>query len=228
MGCGWATCQNALRLQLQACLGGSSGPRPRQASWGRGLRCQFLHPGRRTGGRSRDRSARIRYRKGLGLFYSGIRSAILTAISLVSGAKAPGVRAQLFHLGATLATAITRSMGLPGPAAARFWPAGDVAARSRSFQCPICRRAVRAGSGFLGHYATTAFVPIGYCLCLRARFSRGSGLAIVAGFLNSRIYQITSYSGISGFLHSGGHCLRSGCGDFSVFPDRVLIISPAD
>lgn len=166
-----------------------------------GLALQYLHPGRRTGGVADVIEARVSGTESLGLL-SGIRSAILTAISLGSGASA-GREGPIVHLGATLATAITRSMGLPETSRRTLLACGVASAVSASFNAPIAG-VLFALEVILGHYATTAFVPIviaSVCGTILSRVWIGD----VAAF-EIPIYQITSYLEFPAFFILGIVC----------------------
>lgn len=166
-----------------------------------GLALQYLHPGRRTGGVADVIEARVSGTESLGLF-SGIRSAILTAVSLGSGASA-GREGPIVHLGATLATSITRSMGLPETSRRTLLACGVASAVSASFNAPIAG-VMFALEVILGHYATTAFVPIviaSVCGTILSRIWIGD----IAAF-EIPIYQITSYLEFPAFFILGIVC----------------------
>lgn len=163
-----------------------------------GLGLQYFHPGRRTGAVADVIEARVSGTESLGLM-SGIRSAILTAISLGSGASA-GREGPIVHLGATLATAVTRGMGLPETSRRTLLACGVASAVSASFNAPIAG-VLFALEVILGHYATSAFVPIviaSVCGTILSRLWIGD----VAAF-EIPIYQITSYLEFPAFFILG-------------------------
>jgi len=89
---------------------------------------------------------------------SGIASAIATIVSLGSGASM-GREGPVVHLGATMASALTRALHLNPSAARTLLGCGVASAVAASFNAPI------AGVFFaleviLGHYALHAFAPI--------------------------------------------------------------------
>lgn len=166
-----------------------------------GLILQYFHPGRRTGGVADVIEARVSGTESLGL-RSGIRSAVLTALSLGSGASA-GREGPIVHLGATLATAITRGLGLSETSRRTLLGCGVASAVSASFNAPIAG-VLFALEVVLGHYATTAFVPIviaSVCGTILSRLWIGD----VAAF-EIPIYQITSYLEFPAFFILGIVC----------------------
>jgi CIC family chloride channel protein len=166
-----------------------------------GLGLQYFQPGRRTGAVADVIEARVSGTENLG-FWSGIRSAILTAISLGSGASA-GREGPIVHLGATLATAVTRGMGLPETSRRTLLACGVASAVSASFNAPIAG-VLFALEVILGHYATTAFVPIviaSVCGSILSRLWIGD----VAAF-EIPVYQITSYLEFPAFFILGIVC----------------------
>jgi len=114
----------------------------------------------------------------------GFVSALVTVISLGSGASA-GREGPVVHLGATLASLVTRALHLNAATARTLLGCGVAAAVAASFNAPI------AGVFFaleviIGHYALHAFAPI--------------VIAAIAGTLVSRAhlgdfpaFQITDY-----------------------------------
>lgn len=166
-----------------------------------GLALQYFHPGRRTGGVADVIEARVSGTESLGLM-SGIRSSILTAISLGAGGSA-GREGPIVHLGATVATAVTRSMGLPETSRRTLLACGVASAVSASFNAPIAG-VLFALEVILGHYATTAFVPIviaSVCGTILSRIWFGD----VAAF-EIPVYQITSFLEFPAFFLLGIVC----------------------
>lgn len=166
-----------------------------------GIILQYFHPGRRAGGVADVIEARVAGSEGLG-FMSGIRSAIITAISLGAGASA-GREGPIVHLGATLASAVTRHLGMSETNCRILLACGVASAVSSSFNAPIAG-VLFAHEVILGHYATTAFVPIviaSVCGTILSRVWFGD----VAAF-EIPIYQITSYLEFPAFFILGIVC----------------------
>lgn len=119
----------------------------------------------------------------------GLWSALITAISLGSGASA-GREGPVVHLGGTLAAAIAERTGLSAAGQRTLLSAGVASAISASFNAPIAG-VLFAHEVVLGHYSMRSFVPI--------------VIASTAGGVVSRIwfgdaaaffvpdYQVTSY-----------------------------------
>lgn len=122
-----------------------------------GLLNQYVLPGRRPGGVADVIEASARGGGGLGL-QQGLFSALATAISLGAGASA-GREGPVIHLGATLATALTRAIKLSPQAARVVLACGVASAISASFNAPIAG-VLFAHEVVLRHYAVSAFVPI--------------------------------------------------------------------
>ena len=135
-----------------------------------GLLNQFVLSGRRAGAVSDVIEASAQGGRGLGL-WNGLWSSISTVISLGAGASA-GREGPVIHLGATLATAMTRAFSYPAPAARIILACGVASAISASFNAPIAG-VLFAHEVILRHYAVSAFVPI--------------VIASVAGTLASRL-----------------------------------------
>ena len=144
-----------------------------------------------------------RARGGHGLpFWPGISSALLTVLSLGSGASA-GREGPVVHLGATLATALCNLFSLAVTARRVMLACGVASAVSASFNAPIAG-VLFAHEVVLGHYALSAIVPI--------------SIASVAGTLISRLWfgdvaafvipghQITSYWEFPAFALLGVAC----------------------
>ncbi|MFK8034032.1 MAG: chloride channel protein [Hyphomicrobiales bacterium] len=166
-----------------------------------GVILQFFHPGRRAGGVADVIEARVAGSEGLG-FMSGMRSAVITAISLGSGASA-GREGPIVHLGATLASAVTCNLGMSETNCRILLACGVASAVSSSFNAPIAG-VLFAHEVILGHYATTAFVPIviaSVCGTILSRVWFGD----VAAF-EIPIYQITSYLEFPAFFLLGIVC----------------------
>lgn len=122
-----------------------------------GLLNQFVLTGRRAGSVGDVIEASARGGRGLGLM-NGVWSALATVISLGVGASA-GREGPVIHLGATLATALTRAAQLPPQAGRIVLACGAASAISASFNAPIAG-VLFAHEVILRHYAISAFVPI--------------------------------------------------------------------
>ncbi|MEM8552756.1 MAG: chloride channel protein, partial [Pseudomonadota bacterium] len=122
-----------------------------------GLINQYLLPAKRAGGVADVMEAAARGGKGLG-FRLGIWSAVSAMVSLGGGASA-GREGPVIHLGATLATALTRAIRLPAGAGRVVLACGVASAISASFNAPIAG-VLFAHEVILRHYAVSAFVPI--------------------------------------------------------------------
>ncbi|PTW58784.1 CIC family chloride channel protein [Breoghania corrubedonensis] len=144
-----------------------------------------------------------RARGGHGLpFWPGISSALLTMLSLGSGASA-GREGPVVHLGATLATALGNLFSLTVTARRVILACGVASAVSASFNAPIAG-VLFAHEVVLGHYALSAIVPI--------------AISSVAGTLIARLWfgdvaafvipahQITSYWEFPAFALLGVTC----------------------
>ncbi|MEL6203572.1 MAG: chloride channel protein [Pseudomonadota bacterium] len=119
----------------------------------------------------------------------GIWSAIITIISLGSGASA-GREGPVVHLGATLASVFAHRRKLPEWCARTLLAAGVAAAISASFNAPIAG-VLFAHEVILQHYAMRSFVPIVIASTIgsvlsRLWFDEATAFIIPA-------YQITSY-----------------------------------
>jgi len=162
---------------------------------------QKFHPQQRAGGVADVIEARAHGGRGLPL-KSGLWSALVTALSLGSGASA-GREGPVVHLGATLGTAVCSYFQLPDSARRILLGCAVASGVSASFNAPIAG-VLFAHEVVLGHYAVSAFVPI--------------VLASVMGTLLSRIwfgdvaafeipsYEITSYLEIPAFALLGLTC----------------------
>ncbi|WP_202913400.1 chloride channel protein [Acuticoccus sediminis] len=122
-----------------------------------GLLNQFVLSGRRAGAVADVIEVSAQGGRGLGLA-NGLWSALATVISLGAGASA-GREGPVVHLGATLATTMTRAFSYPAPAARIILACGVASAISASFNAPIAG-VLFAHEVVLRHYAVSAFVPI--------------------------------------------------------------------
>lgn len=119
----------------------------------------------------------------------GLWSALITAISLGSGASA-GREGPVVHLGATLASVVAHRRKLPDWCSRTLLAAGVAAAISASFNAPIAG-VLFAHEVILQHYAMRSFVPIVLASAVgsvisRLWFDESTAFIIPA-------YQITSY-----------------------------------
>ncbi len=119
----------------------------------------------------------------------GLWSALVSAVSLGSGASA-GREGPMIHLGATLASAITRKRNMAEWCSRTLLAAGVAAAISASFNAPIAG-VLFAHEVILQHYSMRSFVPIVLASAVgtvlsRLWFGEASAFVIPA-------YQITSY-----------------------------------
>ncbi len=122
-----------------------------------GLLNQYVLQGRRPGAVADVIEASARGGAGLCL-RQGLFSALATTISLGAGASA-GREGPVIHLGATLATALTRAIKLSPQAGRVVLACGVASAISASFNAPIAG-VLFAHEVVLRHYAVSAFVPI--------------------------------------------------------------------
>ncbi|MEL6436196.1 MAG: chloride channel protein [Pseudomonadota bacterium] len=119
----------------------------------------------------------------------GLWSALLSAISLGSGASA-GREGPVVHLGATLASVVAHRRKLPEWCSRTLLAAGVAAAISASFNAPIAG-VLFAHEVILQHYAMRSFVPIVIASAMGSVLSRlwfGEAAAFIIP-----AYQITSY-----------------------------------
>ncbi|UUP16113.1 chloride channel protein [Nitratireductor thuwali] len=121
-----------------------------------GLLLTFLK-NKRTGAVADVIEARALTGRKLGL-RDGLLSALVTALSLGSGASA-GREGPVVHLGAVLATAVAWRANLPEWCRRTLLGAGVASAISASFNAPIAG-VLFAHEVILGHYAMRSFVPI--------------------------------------------------------------------
>ncbi len=100
----------------------------------------------------------------------GLLSAVIATVSLGSGASA-GREGPAVHLGATLASLVTRPLGLPARAARIMLACGAAAAVSASFNAPVAG-ALFAFEVILGHYALRSIAPVAVSSVIGAILSR--------------------------------------------------------
>ncbi|MEM7300168.1 MAG: chloride channel protein [Pseudomonadota bacterium] len=122
-----------------------------------GLLLQHWLPPRRTGGIADVIEARALGGRNID-FKMGIKSSIVTALSLGAGASA-GREGPMVHLGATISTSIAASLRFPDWGRRTLLACGGAAAVSASFNAPIAG-VLFAHEVILGHYAMRSFVPI--------------------------------------------------------------------
>lgn len=135
-------------------------------------------------------------------FRESVWSAIATAISLGSGASA-GREGPMVHLGAGIATAITRRFDMPQWANRTMLASGAAAAIAASFNAPIAG-VLFAHEIVLGHYAKRSFVPIVIAAACGSILSR-IWFGDIAAF-EIPDYQITSYWEFPAFAMLGVVC----------------------
>ena len=145
--------------------------------------------------------ARVLGGRRLGL-REGLISAGATALSLGSGASA-GREGPVVHLGATLSEALCRWLKLSGIPERTLIACGVASAISASFNAPIAG-VLFAHEVILGHYATSAFVPIVMASVVGGVMSR-LWFGDVAAFAIPA-YQITSFWEIPAFALLGVVC----------------------
>lgn len=122
-----------------------------------GLMLQFLMKIHRSGSVADVMEARHVSGRKLS-FREGIWSAIVTIISLGSGASA-GREGPVIHLGASFASSLASRMKLPEKSSRTLLAAGAASAVSASFNAPIAG-VLFAHEVILGHYSMRSFVPI--------------------------------------------------------------------
>ena len=135
-------------------------------------------------------------------FRKGLVSAIISALSLGSGASA-GREGPVVHLGASISASLGRHFELPMASRRTILAAGVAAAVSASFNAPIAG-VVFAHEVVLGHYAMSAFVPIVFASVVASVISRAYFGDYPAFILPS--YQITSYWEFPAFALLGVTC----------------------
>ncbi|MCP4318315.1 MAG: chloride channel protein [Hyphomicrobiales bacterium] len=163
-----------------------------------GILLQTLMPQRRTLSVADVIEARALTGRKLGL-REGLYSAVITVISLGSGASA-GREGPVIHLGATLANHAARRSGLPEWSKRTLLGAGVAAAISASFNAPIAG-VLFAHEVILGHFALRSFVPIVIASSGAAIISR-RWFGEVAAFTIPE-YSVTSYWEFPGFALLG-------------------------
>ena len=100
----------------------------------------------------------------------GLLSALIAAVSLGGGAST-GREGPAVHLGATMASLITRPLGLPARGARIMLACGAAAAVSASFNAPVAG-ALFAFEVILGHYALRSIAPVAVASVIGAIISR--------------------------------------------------------
>ncbi|MCY6379961.1 chloride channel protein [Hoeflea prorocentri] len=163
-----------------------------------GILLQVLMPQRRTLSVADVIEARALTGRKLGL-RDGLNSAIITVISLGSGASA-GREGPVIHLGATLANHVARRTDLPEWSKRTLLGAGVAAAISASFNAPVAG-VLFAHEVILGHFALRSFVPIVIASSGAAIISRG-WFGESAAFVVPQ-YHVASYWEFPGFALLG-------------------------
>jgi len=100
----------------------------------------------------------------------GLLSAVIAAVSLGSGVSA-GREGPAVHLGATLASLVTRPLGLPARGARIMLACGAASAVAASFNAPVAG-ALFAFEVILGHYALRSIAPVAVASVTGAVVSR--------------------------------------------------------
>ena len=163
-----------------------------------GILLQTLMPQRRTLSVADVIEARALTGRKLGL-RDGLNSALITVISLGSGASA-GREGPVIHLGATIANHTARRTGLPEWSKRTLLGAGVAAAIAASFNAPLAG-VLFAHEVILGHFALRAFVPIVIASSGAAVISRG-WFGESAAFVVPE-YHVSSYWEFPGFALLG-------------------------
>ncbi|GKX32445.1 MAG: chloride channel protein [Rhizobiaceae bacterium MnEN-MB40S] len=132
-------------------------------------------------------------------FREGIYSAVISAISLGSGASA-GREGPIIHLGATLSAAIARNSKMPSWCDRTLLGCGVAAAISASFNAPIAG-VLFAHEVILGHYSLRSFVPIVISSSVAAIVSRNWFGEVVTFTVPH--YTVVSYWEFPGFALLG-------------------------
>nr|WP_247643103.1 chloride channel protein [Pseudovibrio sp. JE062] len=166
-----------------------------------GLLLQTIQKKQRAGGVADVIEARAHGGTGLP-FWPGISSALITVISLGSGASA-GREGPMVHLGATLGTSVFSRLNLPDSTMRILLAAGVASAVSASFNAPIAG-VLFAHEVILGHYAMSAFVPIVLSSAMGTLVSR-LYFGDVAAFILPH-YQINTYWEFPAFVLLGIIC----------------------
>ncbi|KZK94769.1 MULTISPECIES: chloride channel protein [unclassified Pseudovibrio] len=166
-----------------------------------GLLLQTIQKKQRAGGVADVIEARAHGGTGLP-FWPGLSSALITVISLGSGASA-GREGPMVHLGATLGTSVFSKLKLPDSTMRILLAAGVASAVSASFNAPIAG-VLFAHEVILGHYAMSAFVPIVLSSAMGTLVSRlyfGEAVAFILPH-----YQINTYWEFPAFVLLGIIC----------------------
>ncbi len=166
-----------------------------------GLLLRYVQPTQRTYSVADVIEARARGAEGL-LFRPGMTSALITALSLGSGASA-GREGPVVHLGATIGASLSRLFQLPASARRILLACGVASAVSASFNAPIAG-VLFAHEVILGHYALSAISPIAIAAVTGTVFSR-LWFGDVAAFVIPG-HQITSYWEFPAFALLGVTC----------------------
>ncbi|MFN0264274.1 chloride channel protein [Tepidamorphus sp. 3E244] len=166
-----------------------------------GVLIEKLMPGKRAEGVADVIEARAFATRRLGL-RSGVTTALISAISIGSGASA-GREGPVVHLGGVIATTLTRGFQLPEGSSRMLLAAGVSAAVSASFNAPIAG-VLFAHEVILGHYAMSALVPIVISSVLATVVTRVWFGDYPAFFVPE--YQITSYWEVPAFVLLGLTC----------------------
>ncbi|MBD1547427.1 chloride channel protein [Roseibium aggregatum] len=166
-----------------------------------GLLLQYVQPTKRTYSVADVIEARARGVEEL-MFRPGILSALITTLSLGSGASA-GREGPVVHLGATIGASLSRLFQLPASARRILLACGVASAVSASFNAPIAG-VLFAHEVILGHYALSAISPIAISAVTGTVFSR-LWFGDVAAFVIPG-HQITSYWEFPAFALLGVTC----------------------
>ncbi len=136
------------------------------------------------------------------LFWPGVKSAVVSAVSLGFGASA-GREGPIVHLGASISSSLSHALRFPDWGRRTLLACGAAAAVSASFNTPIAG-VLFAHEVILCHYAMRSFVPIvitsvSGTLLSRLWFGDAAAFAIPD-------YQITSYLEFPAFFLLGIVC----------------------
>ncbi len=166
-----------------------------------GLLLQTIQKKQRAGGVADVIEARAHGGSGLP-FWPGLSSALITVISLGSGASA-GREGPMVHLGATLGTSVFSRLELPDSTMRILLAAGVASAVSASFNAPIAG-VLFAHEVILGHYAMSVFVPTVLSSAMGTLISRlyfGEAAAFILPH-----YEINTYWEFPAFVFLGIIC----------------------
>lgn len=166
-----------------------------------GLLLHYIQPMQRACSVADVIEARVKGTEGLP-FWSGISSALITVLSLGSGASA-GREGPVVHLGATIGASLCRLFQLPDSAQRILLACGVASAVSASFNAPIAG-VLFAHEVVLGHYALSAISPIAISAVTGTVFSR-LWFGDVAAFVIPG-HQISSYWEFPAFALLGLTC----------------------